>query len=117
MPILNAARNYLKTHAVARKMLQGGIAGGASTAIILPIDTTSDVQKQWRNTPNNPELNEISHSFLSTAKELARPKVRKDAEGGIKPFYVGAGGKLLKVAPAMSLTFAAENLIEKGILK
>jgi flagellar biosynthetic protein FlhB len=63
-------------------------------------------------TKDQPELNRTSHSFLATAKELAHPKIRPEAQSGPKPFYAGAGGKLLKVMPSMALTFAAEHKIQ-----
>ena len=96
-----------------KKVLSAGVGTGLGTAIYMPLDTISDTQKQWRNTKGEPELNRASHSFLNTAKELAHPKIRKDTQGGVKPFYAGAGGKLLKVVPMGATTWAAEDHISK----
>lgn len=89
----------------------GAIGGAISTAVVMPIDTISDTQKQWRNTKNEPDLNRISKSFFATAKELAKPKVREGAEGGIKPFYAGAAGKLMKVVPASAISWDASQRV------
>ena len=112
--VIKTVRKIMKPE-MAKKVIGGGLAGGISTLAIMPIDTISDTQKQWRNTRGEPELNRTSHSFLATAKELAHPKIREGAQGGPKPFYAGAGGKLLKVMPSMALTFAAEHKI-RGLL-
>jgi hypothetical protein len=110
---VKGAKRFVNKSPLAKKMLQGGAAGGAATLAVMPIDTISDTQKQWRNTKDQPELTHTSKSFLATAKELAHPKIREGAQGGVSPFYAGAGGKLLKVIPSMALTFAGEHKIEE----
>jgi len=112
----NKLRQYFTIHEVQRNILEGGLGGGLATALIMPIDTISDVQKQWRNTRNDPKLNEISHSFLATGKEILRPKIRENAEGGIRPFYAGAGGKFLKVIPSMGIAFGVKGAIGKHLV-
>lgn len=112
----NAARK-LRDNPVFQKAVAGGLSGMGSAAIIMPVDTISDTQKQWRNTRNEPELNRISKSFLATAKELVHPKARENAQGGIRPFYAGGIGKLLKVAPAQAMGFAFEEGIRRRIFK
>ena len=106
-------RKVFKRYPMAKDVAIGGAAGAVATGMIMPVDTISDTQKQWRMTNNEPQLNRISKSFLSTAKELAHPKVRKDAKGGISPFYAGGTGKLMKVVPAMGMTFAAREHLER----
>jgi hypothetical protein len=100
-----------------KKVITGGASTGLATALYMPIDTISDTQKQWRNTRGEPELNRVSRSFLSTAKELARPKIRENTQGGIKPFYAGAGGKLLKVVPLAGTGWAVEHHMTKLLTK
>lgn len=100
-----------------RKILTAGTAGGLTSLAIMPIDTISDTQKQWRNTRGEPELNRISHSFLGTAKELARPKVRENTKGGVRPFYAGAAGKLMKTIPSNALMFALEQQLHGKVFK
>lgn len=96
-----------------KKMLAGGAAGAVAGMTTMPIDIISDTQKQWRNTRNDPQLNEVGKSFIATAKELYHPKIRKGAEGGIKPFYSGSGGKMLKIVPNMALAFAVQDRLSK----
>lgn len=106
-----------KTPKIIRQMVAGGIGGGMAGMAIMPIDTISDTQKQWRNTRNDPELNRVGRSFTATAKELYRPKVRKgsEVEGGAQAFYTGASGKMMKIVPNMALGMMLTNNLEKAL--
>lgn len=96
------------------KSLVAGAGAGAITGMaVMPLDVISDTQKQWRNTRNDKQLNEVGKSFTSTAKELYRPKVRENADGGIGAFYAGAGGKMTKIIPNSALMFAVNNKLQK----
>ena len=116
LPFVKGIQGYLKRSPMAKEMLVGGGGGAIATMAVMPIDTISDTQKQWRMTKDQPELTQASKSFLATAKELAHPKIREGAKGGVRPFYAGAPGKLMKVVPSMALTFAGKQKIE-GLLK
>ena len=107
---LNKTQNKTLRHATL-----GGLAAVVGTAALMPIDTISDVQKQWRNTKGEPELQSASKSFIATAKEIYKPKIRKDSEGGIRPFYAGVGGKLLKTVPQQAIMFGAMPYIGKSL--
>ena len=102
--ITDALRKIV-TSTGAKHIAQGAAGGALATMAVMPLDTISDVQKQWRNTKDQPELTEASKSFYKTTKEIYHPKIREGAEGGIKPFYAGFGGKLIKTVPAQAITW------------
>lgn len=97
-----------------KKLVPGAIGGAAATMIVMPIDTTSDVQKIWRSMPNHPALNRAGRSFRATASELYKPKIRTDAKGGADIFYTGAAGKLMKVVPSTAFTYAIADALMKS---
>lgn len=97
-------------HDILNKLVSGAAAGAGATAVVYPIDTVSDVQKIWSVARHNPKLNHIGKSWGRTAKAL----LNKD---GIKGFYGGFGGKVLKVAPSMALTFFLQDAIQKQMNK
>ena len=92
------------------KLISGAGAGAGATSIIYPLDNIADIQKAWHNSANARHAH-IGKSFVATAKELYRTK-------GIKHgIYQGMGPKILKVAPAMALTFYLQGAISKGLNK
>jgi hypothetical protein len=99
----------LKFLRASKKALPGAVAGAVATTAVMPLDTISDVQKQWRNDPKaSPRIKEISRSFTGTAKELNKQE-------GPSAFYAGYGGKLLKVVPSTAITFATAGAIMKKL--
>lgn len=97
----------------ANKLFAGAAAGVGATAAIYPLDYVGDVQKSWRTAAKGvgevERQRALSKSFVSTAKEIYQH------HGGVKGFYAGAGSKLVKVAPAMALTFALNDVISKKL--
>jgi hypothetical protein len=115
-PARKAIRRVFKSE-LGREAILGGLAGGVATGVMMPVDTISDTQKQWRNTRGEPELNRTSRSFLATAKELAHPKIRENTQGGPSPFYAGAAGKFMKTIPYGAVMFAAKHKLLNTVKK
>jgi hypothetical protein len=113
--ILKTADTRKKFLQVAKSLIPGAAAGATATMAVMPLDTITDTQKQWRNTKDEPGLNRIGRSFSATTKELYDPKERKGADKGIAPFYTGAGGKIMKVAPSMAITYAFAKYLENKL--
>lgn len=114
--LFKQAEKSFKEH--VKGLLPGAAAGTAATLAVMPLDTISDAQKQWRNTEKAPELNRVGKSFIQTAKELYNPKVREITDAmprGPKAFYTGMGGKLLKTVPSMAITYAVANSLTKKL--
>jgi len=103
-----------------QSLVPGAVAGTIATSVVMPLDTISDAQKQWRNaaikTTEEAGLAQAGKSFMNTARELYNPKIRAAANSrGMKAFYSGYGGKMLKVVPSMALTYGIASAIEKKI--
>lgn len=94
-----------------KSLVPGAAAGVVGSSIVMPIDVTSDTQRQWQRSKSvSAAQQKASKSFLGTAKQIHR-------ESGIKGFYSGYAGKMLKIAPSMAITFLVQDALRKKLEK
>jgi hypothetical protein len=107
-------------------LVAGGVAGAISNLAVAPIDTIKDTQKSNQVTNRN-ELKdwEISKTGPQpTPKPTGMGEVAKDIwthektlPKKVKAFYRGSSAGVLKVAPAMAISFLAYDTLKEKIDK
>ena len=124
---------------LVKSLLPGAVGGIVSGSVVMPIDVASDTMRQWgKTTGESLAHSEAAHSLWKTTKQIFNeskldPKtlskiksprfaglaerLNKPVVRGLKGFYSGYGGKMLKIAPAMALTIGTSNYIKQQMEK
>ena len=114
---------------IVNNLLPGAVGGAVGTITTMPIDTTKDTLKQFANeaaklkqrVAANPRLAnslalQISHAE-QTSKNLTSAAKYIHHTQGLKGFFRGTTGSLIKIVPAMAITFATGDAVRQKLEK
>jgi hypothetical protein len=94
-----------------KALLPGAVGGAAGTLATMPIDVSKDVMKQWRFSKHvTPAQRAASKNIISAARQVYKEK-------GLKGLFTGTTGSMMKIVPAMAITFAAGDIVRKKLEK